>query len=103
MCYPGDFPSATRLRDAGVRHVVLVQSGSPAPRTDLARTLAAWQRDQLRLHLVRADDPDVPRPLSVRGPGLGAAIGLWLRRLRLAGNARDGFGAHMTAAGPHAG
>jgi hypothetical protein len=93
--FPGDFPSAARLRDAGIGRVILVQTGQPAPREDITATLASWQGAGLPLAVVLADAPDSARPLHVRLPWFGAAIAAWWNRLRLRGDRQHGFGRYV--------
>jgi hypothetical protein len=102
VAFATDFPSARVLQEHGLGRVVLVQTGQPQPRLDLAQTLSAWQSAGLELALVRADSSGEATPLRVRPPGLGTAVALWWRRRWLRGNDRDGFGAYLPQS-PHVG
>ena len=74
-----DFPSAARLREAGIKAAVLIQSGDAAPSADLASILATWQVNGLPIHLLRADAPAPAAPIRVRPPGLLARLARLLR------------------------
>jgi hypothetical protein len=95
VAFPTDFPSAARLEEAGVEAVVLVQEGDHAPRSDLAQTLAVWQRAGVVMNVVRADAPVAARPIHVEGPGLFERMRLMWARFSAQGNARDGFGRYL--------
>lgn len=88
---PTDFPSAARLRSAGVERVVLVQATGADPAADLAHTLRRWQTAGLELSLARPDGP--PVPIDVHRPRWFGF--LWHRALtvaRLRRGALGGFG-----------
>jgi hypothetical protein len=89
-----DVPSASRLREAGMTEVVLVQEGIDAPRSDLARVLAGWQKAGIALRLLRADRVATPTELRVPTDWLGALAAFWWR-LSLRGSPVEGFGGHV--------
>ena len=92
MAFVTDFPSAATLRKAGIARVVVVQSGSDTPASDLAVTLARWQAGGIPIRLLRADHPAAPVPITVRSVDFFGRAYQWLRRATLRGNAREGFG-----------
>jgi hypothetical protein len=93
---PADFPSAQRLREAGIEQVVVLLDASH-PGWDLLPVLEGWRRAGLAIALKPLLGPVRP------WPGFARAwlwrMGAWLRRLTLAGNGRRGFGAWVTASG----
>jgi hypothetical protein len=99
-CSLTDFPSADRLREVGVRRVVLIREGPRPPDLDLEQVLAAWQRQGLELWTWRSDVADV-----AAAPWTLPRIG-WLRRLfdpavlLPSGNGDGTFGMRVT---PHNG
>jgi hypothetical protein len=97
--FPTDFPSAARLRDSGIRAVVLIQAGSNDVRADLAETLAGWQKEGLPASLIRADAPQAATRIAIRAPGLLGRFSLWLRRTSLMRDESGGFGVRI----PHGG
>jgi hypothetical protein len=104
IVFPTDFPSLDRLRDAGVRTVLLIQSGSDTVRADLADTLAQWQKEGVPTFLLRADAPGPPSSVNLR-PNILARLALWLRRASSGRDARGAFGTPVLlgGSGPHAG
>ncbi len=89
---PTDFPSAGRLRAAGVRRIVLVQPTTAPPASDLAHTLRRWQDGGLPILRYAADAPDRPpvlvavaRPGGFRSMWHGLTARLGLRRHPLGG------------------
>jgi hypothetical protein len=99
LAFETDFPSASTLRQAGIVDVVLVQSGSDAPASDLAVTLAKWRTAGIAIRLLRADRPAVAVSIAVRSPGFFDRLNHWLRRTSLRGDAHRGFGGVV----PHGG
>ncbi len=79
VVFETDFPSAARLREAGIRSVVVVRSGPLPASHDLAPILAAWQGSGLRLELLRADAPAAACPIHVRRPGLLQQLAKWIQ------------------------
>jgi len=92
---PSDFPSASRLRDAGIETILLVQADRSEPRLDLVRSLASWQDGGLRVVLLRTDLAGPVQPIRVRPPGVLARARLWWHQLTLRGDSRAGFGARV--------
>jgi hypothetical protein len=90
-----DFPSAARLREAGVQRVVLLLHARQ-PGWDLLPTLSHWRAGGIAVELKRtgagAGVPLAPQ----RWPGFFAGWLLrplaWMHRLGLHGNGRRGFG-----------
>jgi len=100
---PADFPSGAHLRQAGLERVVVLGKGSApeldrwGPGWDLVPTLDGWRGAGLRVDLKDLDGP--PRPWPARRAVWLLRLGLWLRRLALAGDGRRGFGGWVTASG----
>jgi hypothetical protein len=92
LAFVTDFPSAATLRAAGIAGVVLVQSGSDMPASDLAVTLAQWQAGGIPIQLLRADHPAAPIPIAVRSAGFFGTAYRWLQRMTLRGDPHRGFG-----------
>jgi hypothetical protein len=79
VAFVTDFPSAARLREAGTKTAVLIQSGDAPASADVASILAIWQATGLPIHLLRADAPTPAVPIRVRPPGLLARVARLLR------------------------
>jgi hypothetical protein len=73
VCMPGDFPSASTLKSAGIRRAALIQSGGERPAVDLAETLCAWQEAGIALLVARADTASPASLCTLARPS-------WLRR-----------------------
>jgi hypothetical protein len=90
ISFTTDFPSATRLQNAGIRDVILVQQALPLAQPDLAHILRRWQEAGLTVLLKRLDEPGTPRALDIPKPsGFGW---LWQRALEVLGLRRHGLG-----------
>lgn len=93
MVFPQDFPSATRLRSAGITGVLVVRERDLTPETDLRAVLRLWRRGGLSLHCVTLATPNILREPVVRASmTLGlltafGALGFGVRR-----NSAGGFG-----------
>jgi hypothetical protein len=74
-----DFPSAARLREAGIRSVVLVQPGPELACHDLVPILATWQASGLTILLVRTDAPAAALAIHARRPGLWQRLAQWIQ------------------------
>jgi hypothetical protein len=92
LAFETDFPSAATLQQAGIVDVVLIQSGTDTPASDLAVTLANWQAAGIPIRLLRADSPSAPVPITVHSVGFFGRLYQWVRRTSLRGNAHQGFG-----------
>jgi hypothetical protein len=99
LAFPTDFPSASRLRDGGVRAVVLIQAGSDDVRPDVAQILGGWQKEGLPIFLLRADASEPAARIVVRGQGILGRVSLWLRRAVLKRDSRGAFGAPIPQSG----
>jgi hypothetical protein len=93
MVLPQDFPSATRLKAAGLTGVLLIRERDLTPQSDLRAVLKLWQRDGLAIHAITLASPELRRQPVISGlASLGwltafAALALGLRR-----NSAGGFG-----------
>jgi hypothetical protein len=88
---PQDFPSATFLSSKAVREVIVIQTGSLTPATDLAHVLYRWQQAGIRMRFIDIaagqvqDDARVSRPSSFRRAWYVAVALLGLRRSNAGG------------------
>lgn len=90
---PQDFPSATRLRAAGIEEAIVVTTGNTSIAADLAHVLLAWQQGGVRLEQLPQDGA-APHALNVQPPSHFRRF--WYRFVALTGLARanvGGFGA----------
>jgi hypothetical protein len=91
-----DFPSASRLQEAGIRRVVVVLDAK-RPMWDLLPVLQGWRRAGLAIELKPLDQP------MRAWPGVALAwlwvVAAWLRRLTLVRRGRRGFGGWVTGSG----
>jgi hypothetical protein len=93
---PTDFPSANLLLSRGIRRIVLIQSRHSGPQADLSHSLLRWQQAGLTILAVAIDEPDPPRPISIKRPR--AYRLLWynlLAKLGLRSNPLGGFGGFL--------
>lgn len=93
VSFPTDFPSASFLISHCVRRVVLVQSTSSQPQSDLAHTLRRWQDGGVQMLRCSMGQPDQPETFNVDRPRWYRAI--WYQLLASAGLRRNilgGFG-----------
>ncbi len=91
---PTDFPSADRLRAAGVQRVILIQAADTLPQSDLIHTLRRWQEAGLPILRYAADMPDRP-PSVIPVARPGGFRSMWHGLLAMAGLRRyplGGFG-----------
>lgn len=92
---PHDFPSALRLRAAGITEVVVVNAAAKRIADDLAHVLLAWQEGGLAIRCLTTDggplvDARVPRPSRFRHAWYRCIALLGLRRANV-----GGFGARV--------
>lgn len=92
MVFATDFPSADRLRAAGIAAVVVIRRATLGIQHDLAAVLRRWQEGGLRLFSMDAEAPAPASPLTVRRPGPFARLDLWMTRAALRRDARGAFG-----------
>jgi hypothetical protein len=93
---PTDFPSANYLLSRGIRRIVLIQSRQTEPQADLSHSLLRWQQAGLTILAAAIDEPDPPRPITVKRPR--AYRLLWynlLAKLGLRSNPLGGFGGFL--------
>jgi hypothetical protein len=93
---PTDFPSANLLRSRGIRRIVLIQSRHSEPQADLSHSLLRWQQAGLTIVAAAIDEPDPPRPITIKRPR--AYRLLWynlLAKLGLRSNPLGGFGGFL--------
>lgn len=93
MVFPQDFPSATRLKSAGITTVIHVRADGEPPARDLALILSEWQKKGLAILADNIQDTLAPRPVTIHPPSLGPI--LFHRMLALLGlrkNSAGGFG-----------
>jgi len=93
---PTDFPSANFLRSRGIRRIVLIQSRHSEPQADLSHSLLRWQQAGLTILAAAIDEPDPPRPITIKRPR--AYRLLWynlLAKLGLRSNPLGGFGGFL--------
>jgi hypothetical protein len=93
---PTDFPSANLLLSRGIRRIVLIQPRRTEPQADLSHSLLRWQQAGLTILAVAIDEPDLPRPITIKRPR--AYRLLWynlLAKLGLRANPLGGFGGSL--------
>ena len=96
LSFPSDFPSAQRLRAAGIRSIVLVQEVSGRAQVDLEHTLRAWQDGRLVLFCKRAGDALAPVPMDIKPHGPFSLLALRLSALFVyKKNLFGGFGGYI--------
>jgi hypothetical protein len=99
LVFSTDFPSASRLRDGGVRAVILIQNRSDSVRPDVAQVLAGWQKEGLPIFLLHAGSSEAGARIVVRGGGFLGRVSLWLRRAALQRDDRGAFGGPIPQGG----
>lgn len=92
VVFPGDFPSAERLRSRGIDSVILIQASDPW-QYDLRESLAEWQRCGLAISRLRTDAPVALTDIDVRPPSFFARIRVWWERHMLHRDTQGAFGA----------
>ena len=93
---PTDFPSANLLLSRGIRRIVLIQSRHSEPQADLSHSLLRWQQAGLTILAAAIDEPDPPRPITIKRPR--AYRLLWyhlLAKLGLRSNPLGGIGGFL--------
>jgi hypothetical protein len=86
VSFPTDFPGANVLQHRDVCEVVIVQSQTSAPESDLAHTLRRWQDAGIAIRIKRTDIAGPPAPSHVAAPRwyrwIGYRLGVLLRLRR---------------------
>jgi hypothetical protein len=93
---PTDFPSANLLLSRGIRRIVLIQPRHTEPQADLSHSLRRWQQAGLTILAAAIDEPDPPRPITIKRPR--AYRLLWynlVAKLGLHSNPLGGFGGFL--------
>jgi hypothetical protein len=93
---PTDFPSAIFLLSRGIGRIVLIQPRQTEPQADLSHSLLRWQQAGLTILAAAVDEPDPPRPITIKRPR-GYRL-LWynlLAKLGLRSNPLGGFGGFL--------
>ncbi len=93
---PTDFPSANLLLSRGIRRIVLIQPRRTELQADLSHALLRWQQAGLTILASAIDEPDPPRPITIKRPR--AYRLLWynlLAKLGLRSNPLGGFGGFL--------
>ncbi len=93
---PTDFPSANLLLSRGIRRIVVIQPRHTEPQADLSHSLLRWQQAGLTILAAAIDEPDPPRPITIKRPR--AYRLLWynlLAKMGLYSNPLGGFGGFL--------
>jgi hypothetical protein len=93
---PTDFPSANLFLSGGIRRIVLIQRRHTEPQADLSHSLLRWQQAGLTILAAAIDEPDPPRPITIKRPR--AYRLLWynlLAKLGLRSSPLGGFGGFL--------
>src|SRR5260370_26469102 len=94
ISFATDFPSANFLASQGIQRVMLVQTSSAQPQSDLAHSLRRWQEGGLKLERLTLDPPSRPEPFEVARPSwYGAMFQRVLSSIGLRRSRGGGFGA----------
>ena len=104
MVFPQDFPSATKLKSAGISKILLVQKTQTQPIHDLAHVLVTWQQQGLKIMFDNPENPEGPTPMTVHRPSIVPY--LFYRVLALFGfrkNSAGGFGSVIPVPGESSG
>jgi hypothetical protein len=94
VVFPQDFPSAVRLRGAGVTRVLWVREpgAEGPPARDLGVVLYGYQEGGLRIEQVAATSDARPRPVTIDRPMGFGSLRRWSVQLGLARSPAGGFG-----------